>query len=312
VTGLQRPWTRWCLSGAALGATLSLAAAAQAHIDLATPTPRAHGPSRDPASNIKKGPCGQEVNGRTSSVSVFAPGETIEVTWSETTNHRSYYRVAFDRDGDDAFPTFEGPGTGAMGIDPSGPCPVDGQVILAYDMDDRNGGSHTLSVRLPDVECESCTLQVVQFMYDTGKPYYFQCADLALRRPRANGPDGGAVRPARVDGGLNAALPDAGGVNDVSAAAGCWSRIAPPAAVAAAPEGDATPATPPSIERPPEAPAITPDPPAAAVASRGSDGGCALAPARESSHAPTLMSIGVAFSLLLVGARRASRSPRRS
>ena len=50
-----------------------------------------------------------------SRVSVFAPGETIEVIWAETTNHRSYYRIAFDRDGDDAFPTFAGPGIGAEG-----------------------------------------------------------------------------------------------------------------------------------------------------------------------------------------------------
>src|SRR5690606_6077325 len=44
---------------------------------------------------------------------------------------------------------------------------------------------------LPDIECESCTLQVVQVMYDK-KPYgdgndlYYQCADIALR------PGGGA------------------------------------------------------------------------------------------------------------------------
>jgi hypothetical protein len=218
---------------------------AWAHIDLVSPVPREHGRSREPNSNLKQGPCGQEVNGRTEDVTVLEPGATVTVTWGETTNHRSYYRVAFDADGDDAFPTFVGTGRGAEGIDPSGPCPVDGQVILAYDMDDRSGGSHTLEVRLPDVECERCTLQVVQFMYDTSRPYYFQCADLALRRSRS--PDDGALDVDALDAGArDAATPDApsdaatAASPSPSAAPGCSSAIAPsdPAPPAANPDGE--------------------------------------------------------------------------
>lgn len=168
---------------------------------------------------------------------MFEPGASVEVTWVETTNHRSYYRVAFDVDGDDDFPSFLGNGVGTEGIDPRALCPVDGQVILAYDMEDRSGGSHTLSVRLPDVECERCTLQVIQFMYDTGRPYYYQCADLALRRsPRRDlAPDAGGV----PDAGSATSASDASAAasdgdrasgpapRDPRAAPGCWSRIAP-------------------------------------------------------------------------------------
>jgi hypothetical protein len=310
MTGLRRHCARRCVGLALLTTTVSVADAAWAHIDLATPTPREHGPSREPNSNVKQGPCGQEQNGRTSQVSVFAPSETIEVTWSETTNHRSYYRVAFDRDGDDAFPTFEGPGTGAEGIDPSGPCPVDGQVILAYDMDDRNGGSHSLSVRLPDIECDNCTLQVVQFMYDTGRPYYFQCADLALRRPGANLRDAGVERA--PDAGLAAAVRDAGAASDVGAAAGCWSRIAPLAATPDTSDEDASGSMPPSPDRPPMPAAPAAEPPAVSpVSSRSSGGGCSLARGRRSDAIRTRWSLFVAACLLASSARRASRRPRR-
>jgi len=166
---MQELWSRLATAALAIGVCLSTRSA-EAHIDLKVPVPREQGLSEAPNSDLKVGPCGQVVNGRTERVNVFAPGETIEVTWAETTNHISYYRVAFDRDGDDDFPVFAGPGIGAEGIDPRERCPVDGQVILAYEMADGYRQQHTLRIQLPDVECENCTLQVVQYMYDRGRP----------------------------------------------------------------------------------------------------------------------------------------------
>jgi hypothetical protein len=272
---------------------------AWAHIDLVSPVPREHGRSREPNSNLKQGPCGQEVNGRTEDVTVFEPGATVTVTWMETTNHRSYYRIAFDADGDDAFPTFVGTGRGAEGIDPSGPCPVDGQVILAYDMDDRSGGSHTLEVRLPDVECERCTLQVVQFMYDTSRPYYFQCADVALRRSRS--PDDRALDADALDAGAgDAATPAApsdaatAASSSPSAAPGCSSALATgdPEPPVANPDGEDDP--PPVAAAPGAAGGEGPSV-AAPTAHRSDDGGgCSLAARQGRSN--------VAHWLALMGA----------
>jgi hypothetical protein len=306
---------------AALGVAASvLVGDALAHIDLSSPEPREHGRGREPNSNLKQGPCGQEVNGRTDKVTVFEPGATVSVTWVETTNHRSYYRVAFDVDGDDAFPTFAGTGRGAQGIDPSGPCPVDGEVILAYDMDDRAGGSHTLEVRLPDVECERCTLQVVQFMYDTMRPYYFQCADLALRRARPAGdvapdtvpsdtlPSGEAPLDAGArDAAAPAAPEDAGAVSTPRAAPGCWSQIAPSEPVPAANGADDVDDAEPAANAPPAAAAGGSASTATPNARRSDDGGCSLALGSTRSNA--------ARHLPLVGAwavwRRRQRRVRR-
>jgi hypothetical protein len=324
MTSSQRRWRgRRCAGLAALAVTAIVPCLARAHIDLTRPIPREQGVrSRDtPNSNLKQGPCGQILNGRTDKVNVFAPGDTIEVTWRETTNHDSYYRVAFDREGDDAFPVFEGPGAGAKGIDPSGPCPVDGQVILAYLMEDGVGGSHTLQVRLPDVECEGCTLQVIQFMYDTGRPYYFQCADLALRRADAGAPGsaesgadprGGSPREGSRDAGRDAALDPAEAADGVSAAPGCWSRIAPPAltpTVGDDARGDDG-ARAPTDDRPPAASDVTPSVPATTtpVSSRRKSGGCSLDSALSSrvTGAPGLLLLGA--SLMFARARRAPRA----
>lgn len=269
---------------------------AAAHIDLKQPPPRELGSSRGPNSDLKQGPCGQVVDGRTSTVSVFAPGETIDVEWEETVNHRSYYRIAFDRDGDDAFPTFAGPGGAAEGVDATQLCPVDGQVILAY-VEDSAGPTHTLRVTLPDVECERCTLQVVQYMFDKNKPYYFQCADLALRRSAA--PDAGAA-----DAALDASVVDAAVLAEPRAAAGCSARIAPAVdAGGSEPARDAPGATdatggtprspsPPSSDRgsagaPPRA---TPEP----VQRANDDGGCSLgtAPHQQGPAGALAMLVG--------------------
>ena len=273
---------------AALGlAALGVVGEARAHIDLLTPAPREHGPSREPSSNVKRGPCGQEVNGRTDRVSVYEPGEAIEVTWVETTNHRSYYRVAFDVEGDDAFPTFLGNGVGTEGLDPREPCPVDGRVILAYDMDDRNGGSHTLEVRLPDVECERCTLQVIQFMYDTGRPYYFQCADLALRRSSsADGLDAGGRDAGELAPPVDAAAPMA--QQSPSAAPGCSSRIAPDPPPAS--EDDEDRESPPPAARPaPSGSGSGGSASTTPASASGSDGGCSMLAGHRTGAPPAAL-----------------------
>jgi hypothetical protein len=154
-------------------------------------------------------------------------------------------------------------------------------------MDDRSGGSHTLQVRLPDVECDSCTLQVVQFMYDTMRPYYFQCADLALRRPSAGdaGANDAAPRDAGVDAGTEAVSSDP----EPSAAAGCWSRIAPLTAMPM-PAADDIDVDSAGMNRPSEPSPPAPTASAAAQptpsARQRSDGGLCSFDPRASSRAP--------------------------
>jgi hypothetical protein len=157
----------------ALGLLLG-ASEAMAHIRLLSPLAR-HGDSQ------KSAPCGITGGERSANPYVYAPGETLSLEIDEFIDHPSHYRVAFDTDGHDDF------------IDPSS---LDefysNDAVLMDNLPDGSGGTFTIDVQLPDVECENCTLQLVQVMYDKAPPLcpsciygdndlYYLCVDIALR-----------------------------------------------------------------------------------------------------------------------------------
>lgn len=154
---------------------------ALAHIDLQSPIPRASG---FPDTYLRRQPCGQVRNGRVpEKVSVFRPGESIDVVWDVYVQHVSYFRVSFDSAGDDSF--------SERSVRPPDPATDDlealpaseGETILAYVPDPRGDVDHVEQrVTLPREECDDCTLQLIQFTY--GLPLdeatYYQCADIRL------------------------------------------------------------------------------------------------------------------------------------
>jgi uncharacterized protein (TIGR03382 family) len=220
----------------ALTLPLLFPALASAHLDLIEP------PARYDRDELKDGPCGIPGGARGDTVAVFEPGATIAITLEEYIDHPSHYRVAFDEEGDDDFQ------------DPvcvehceSGPedpvfAPSEGGTILADVVADDPAISQTFEVTLPDVECDRCTLQVIQVMYDKkpitvgGNDIYYHCADIALVRgaetmdlgvlpPRPDlgppPPDGGPV--ADLDGGAGSDGDDGGCSASGPAGAGaCW------------------------------------------------------------------------------------------
>lgn len=163
---------------------------ALAHIGLVSPE------SRYGRDVLKAGPCGKAGGQRTTDrVYLVKSGATITVTWDEYINHPAHYRVSFDDNGDDDFhePTYNGP-TGT--IDPGGFTADEYPTTLVDLIPDKQGGTYTQQVTLPDIACDNCTLQVIQVMYDK-PPYdcdtnpscndvYHQCVDLVLS---ADGPD---------------------------------------------------------------------------------------------------------------------------
>jgi hypothetical protein len=154
---------------------------AGAHIQLTSPTQR--------YSDQKLGPCGRgSSDARTDKVTVLPPGATITVRWTETINHPGHYRIAFDDDGTDGF------------INPASTTDFDNSSAVLEDNipDTSSGGAVTFSVTLPDIECDNCTLQVIQVMYDKqgngfgNDDFYFQCADLLLSATAADAGPGGS------------------------------------------------------------------------------------------------------------------------
>lgn len=186
-----------------VAALLLAAAPAAAHIDLTSPTMR-------PAAGQKDEPCGDAGGVRSDTINVFEPGETITVEWTETIGHPGYYRISFDPDGQDF--------TIPPAIEDTS---LDENVLVDLITDIQPGqNSYTQEITLPDIECENCTLQVIQVMTDK-LPYttdaasddiYFRCADIALRTGGAPGVDAGVpgpdADPAAPDASGNPAAPD--------------------------------------------------------------------------------------------------------
>ena len=154
---------------AALAMWLGVGPAA-AHLQVTSPLPR--------HDQLKQGPCGGGADDpRGSVVHSFQPGQTITVVWDEYVDHPGHFRISFDADGQDDF------------VDPASFTDVSGgPSVLQDDIPDREGGGeYSQSVTLPDVECDNCTLQVIQVMtdkapYGDGNDLYYQCVDLVLSR----------------------------------------------------------------------------------------------------------------------------------
>lgn len=207
---LRYPLVRAYLFTWTLGLITAFARGSYAHVQLDQPTRRQTELSGSGLEQ-KTWPCGR--NARSANVTVLQPGQTITVRWTETIQHPGHFRIAFDQDGQDGFqdpvcltncdtlssPTFD------FNNDPG---------ILMDNIPDQVTDTYEVQVTLPNVECENCTLQLIQVMYDK-PPYttepddplsddmYYQCADLALR-PGGASPDAGGP----FDGGEDAAPPE--------------------------------------------------------------------------------------------------------
>ena len=174
--------------------TLGVVPLAGAHIAQTFPTPR--------TESQKQGPCGATGSTR-GPAQVFEPGETITVEWTETVEHVGHYRIAFDIDGED-FPLPNNPDDNF-------------DVVLVDQIPDRNvnGADRTYSqeITFPDVECDNCTLQLIQIM-TTNIPYnsfYFQCSDIQLGAGGGGGGGGADAGPTGAGNGADAGPGGGGG-----------------------------------------------------------------------------------------------------
>lgn len=188
----------------AIAAALLLAAGpAGAHVRLVTPTSRY-------GDEMKVGPCGRLAGTRSANVTTVAPGQALRIIFDELIDHPGYFRIAFDPAGDGALAP---PTTVDNGLTWSNPPGV--MVLADHIPDAATGLTHgVVDVTLPDLECSTCTLQLIQVMTD--KPpfdglddFYYQCADLVLTStPGAASPP--SAPPAMPSGGCDSPGSDGG------------------------------------------------------------------------------------------------------
>jgi hypothetical protein len=122
-------------------------------------------------------------------IHVFEPGETINLEWNEFVFHPGYFRISFDEDGDDDF------------VDPASYNDLYANASVLVDNlfphEEPNTNRYEFDLTLPNVECENCTIQLIQMMTDK-PPYevgtndiYYNCLDVTLKHEPQSGPSQG-------------------------------------------------------------------------------------------------------------------------
>lgn len=153
----------------------------------------------------KDGPCGGPGTD-TNAITTVEAGSTLEVTWKETIFHPGHFRLSIARAQSDLVspvPTIVGNNCESASIQtsPQYPTVVDGLFPHTQAQ-----ASYNTTITVPQMSCERCTLQLLQFMASHAPPcFYYQCATLRIVAPALDGGlDAGTADPGQQtpDGGL--------------------------------------------------------------------------------------------------------------
>lgn len=166
------------ISLALAAACLLQAGAARAHIELISP------PDRFTNNSLSPGPCGSGMRSNKPPTKLV-PGQTLTVSWKEVVGHAGHYRIALSaRESDFTDPT-------SMTI----PNPSPSWVLLDGIQDKTGTQTYSQAVQIPDKECPTCVLQVIQVASggndgtNTGSLFaiYHACADVSITGGAADG-----------------------------------------------------------------------------------------------------------------------------
>jgi len=183
---MRRFATLGMLSGLAIGASAVTTNDARAHFRLEAPAVATE--MNDLGDPQKTYPCGGDAGATmTGDLTTYSPGDTITITVNETIYHPGHYRVALAENDMSELPAdppiTPGPGDECAMTEIMNPpvYPVLADGMLPHDAP--FDGEQSFQVTLPDdVECENCTLQVIQYMSSHGAPcFYYHCANIAIQ-----------------------------------------------------------------------------------------------------------------------------------
>jgi hypothetical protein len=202
----------------------ALSGTAQAHIKLITPDAWLNEDSS--GGPQKGGPCGpggfddvQPVP-LSMKVTTVTAGDMLMVEFDETVHHPGWFRIALAEDPKD-FEEIEFPNADNCNYDMSKvPTEPHGNVLKdGFGMDTNIGGANRKfmeMVKLPDMPCEKCTLQVIQVMADAlhAPPgcVYYHCAELKILPKAGPGAAAGSGGSAAAGSGVVAGAAGKSGV----------------------------------------------------------------------------------------------------
>jgi hypothetical protein len=148
----------------------------------------------------KAGPCGgtsADAGTPTMTVTPVAGGSKLHIKVQETVFHPGHYRVALAMNSRAELPADPDVVTrdtekGAWSVSASIQSPVRPPVIAdgLWAHTERPAGPFETDIDLPNINCEKCTLQIIQFMAEHGRNRdgdfsYHHCADLKITADRS-------------------------------------------------------------------------------------------------------------------------------
>jgi hypothetical protein len=142
----------------------------------------------------KEGPCGTAAGTRSNMVTRVQAGAKLKLQWQETIGHPGHFRIAIaanraDLMGPDPVVVANDCKSAAIQNPPVAPIIADGLFPRSVGM---TGQMYEYEITVPNMVCDRCTLQVVQFMSQHPPScFYYHCADLQITAAGAAS-DGGA------------------------------------------------------------------------------------------------------------------------
>lgn len=151
----------------------------------------------------KDGPCGSAAGTPSNVVTEVQAGSKLTVVWTETVFHPGHWRIAIASDRSQLpmpTPVVEANNCVSVPIEatPAPPVILDG---VAPHTSPR-AGDYQQEITMPDMACDRCTLQLVQFMSSHAPPcFYYHCATLRIVNGDAGVSAGGGGQDAGQGGG---------------------------------------------------------------------------------------------------------------
>ena len=207
-----------------LVSALAISRVAEAHFNLMMPAPS----ETDMVGGKGPPPCGSGAPSNV--VTPVTGGQMITLRVMETVYHPGHYRVALAPRAQlpaDPMVTVQGGQSVSAKIDPAPQMPVLADGLFVHTQT-TGGVPFQAQLKIPNIDCPSCILQVIEFMAmhglnQGGGYFYHHCAELKITAgPNGGGSDGGAPDAAADTPAATDVNPGTGGLtgNGGSAAAG--------------------------------------------------------------------------------------------
>ncbi len=141
----------------------------------------------------KEAPCGSTAGTPSNLVTTVQAGSKLTVVWTETVFHPGHWRIAIATDRSQLvtpIPVVDANNCVSAPIEanPSAPVILDN----VFPHTSSSAADYQQDITVPDIQCDACTLQLVQFMASHTPPcFYFHCATLRIVKASAVGGTGG-------------------------------------------------------------------------------------------------------------------------